>query len=174
MDKSSFIYVVLAFFAYVMYHQIRTILEYRSAEKRATVPVKARVIEVREEERWETETNTITDRTESVRKIILVPIWEYEVKGAAYRHPASASEGLPTAREGDTETLYIDPEIPWEPWRAIGADQYTAITKTILLAAAFVVIVSLMMYTSTKKVLIVGAVTVFIAGFLMFGRHRRM
>jgi hypothetical protein len=36
------------------------------------------------------------------------------------------------------------------------------------------VIVSLMMYTSTKKVLIVGAVTVFIAGFLMFRVRRGM
>jgi hypothetical protein len=170
---TSIIYIALAFFAYILYHQIRTVFEYKSAEKRATVPVSARVVEVHEEERWETERNMVNDRLESVKKIVLIPIWEYEVNGATYKGPASASEGVPIAREGDTATLYIDPATPWEPWHAIGKDQYGAITQTIVLAAAFVGIVSLMAFTSVPKLLVIGAAAV-LAWSLIFRFRRRM
>ena len=173
MNNSSFLYLAGAFFAYVLYLQIRQILEYRSAEKRATVPVDARVVELREEERTERGFD-IDDRTQYVKKIVQIPIWEYEVNGAEYRQPAKATEGKRTARVGETETLYIDPQIPWEPWHEIGAEQCTAITKTIILTVVFLGIMTLIAYTPPRKSLMIGAPVILAVWFLFFRRGHRI
>ncbi|MDR3076812.1 MAG: hypothetical protein LBU26_05880 [Synergistaceae bacterium] len=116
-------------------YNVRQIFALNSARRRVTLPVRARVIEILEDEQWEWDTDMQGERRQ-VKTVHRTPVWEYEIDGKKYKSHAAGI--VRSAEAGDEADLLCDPEHPSELWYPISGADYAFAARVIVFAIFFI------------------------------------